>query len=638
MRMTYPLRIIIPLLLLLITLLSSTYNYFTGIKHEQEQIKHEIQQDIKRYSQLLINQFESEHRQPDLYLVMATLEALNILLPQMMDFLLIDGQDRIHASLNHRHRGISTTELFYSRSMADWTRMPSGLPQVTEVDNLQIISMVVPIIFPENISPASQGRLAIRIDLTSELNNVKQVVLHNIINSSAMLVVLALMLWLISYFLVSRRVLRLVKATQAFARGDLDTRARLRGRDELGTISKAFDRMAKRLSLTMQRLQNREAQLRLLLDTTAEGIFAIDLDGVCLLANPACAELLGYTSPSELIGQNMHDIAHHTYADGRPYPRQECPIGQALANGGRVHRDSEVFWRKDNSSFNVEYWSYPMKNGGNNIGAVITFFDITVRKQDEAEIQRHRHHLEELIEERTSELRTVNKELEAFSYSVSHDLKAPLRSIIGFSRALTEEYSHIFDETSTDYLQRISKAAARMADIIEDLLTLSSVNSKELQLTTINLSEMANRIFATRCEEFPEKYYEIDIAENLEVCADNSLLYIALENLLGNAVKFSSHEEKPRIEFKKDVINGNEIYYIKDNGAGFDMTFADKLFKPFQRLHKLDEFDGTGIGLATVQRVINRHGGTIWGESQPDRGATFYFTLGDAPPNIKVNI
>lgn len=235
--------------------------------------------------------------------------------------------------------------------------------------------------------------------------------------------------------------------------------------------------------------------------------------------------------------------------------------------------------------------------------------------------------LEQRVVERTAQLRALNEELETFSYSVSHDLRAPLRSIHGFSQALLEDYSDRLDAVGKGYLERVCTAAQRMGQLIDDLLQLSRVTRTEPSLEDVDVSAMISAIVRDLQERDPERIAEFAIRDDVHMQADPRLLRIALENLLENAWKFTSHKSSARIEFGVDLSKEAPIYYLRDNGAGFDMAYADKLFTPFQRLHSAAEFPGTGIGLANVQRVIRKHGGLLWAEGAVGKGATFYFTL-----------
>lgn len=230
-------------------------------------------------------------------------------------------------------------------------------------------------------------------------------------------------------------------------------------------------------------------------------------------------------------------------------------------------------------------------------------------------------------------LEVANKELEAFSYSVSHDLRAPLRAIEGFSSTLADEYSDRLDERGQDYLRRVAAAAEHMAKLIDDILGLSRASRAEMHPQPVNLSKMAEDIIDSLHKDEPERQAEIEIEPDLIVEADEHLIRIAMTNLLGNAWKFTSKRPVAKIELSSFEQNGERVYLVKDNGAGFKMEHFEKLFIPFQRLHKERDFPGTGIGLALVQRIVRRHEGRIWAESIVDQGATFYFTLGGPKEN-----
>jgi len=236
--------------------------------------------------------------------------------------------------------------------------------------------------------------------------------------------------------------------------------------------------------------------------------------------------------------------------------------------------------------------------------------------------------LERRVRLRTADLEIVNKELEAFSYSVSHDLRAPLRAIDGFSQALLADHAGQLDEDGRGYLERVRGAAQRMAQLIDDLLSLSKITRAQLKRERVDLTEVAQKILTELGSRDPERKVATRVAEGLVVQADPRLLTVMLENLLGNAWKFTSKQSAASIEVGTELRGNETVYLVRDNGAGFAMEHATKLFAPFQRLHAASDFEGTGIGLATVYRVVTRHGGRAWAEAEPGQGATFFFTLG----------
>jgi PAS domain S-box-containing protein len=250
--------------------------------------------------------------------------------------------------------------------------------------------------------------------------------------------------------------------------------------------------------------------------------------------------------------------------------------------------------------------------------------DISKYVQAEKEIGE----LQEALQRANGELSVVRKELESFSYHVSHDMQAPLRSIIGFSEAVQEDYSSVLDEKGKDYLSRVVAQARRLNTMLSDLLLLSRASSRQMVVHKVNLSKMAQEVEEQLRREDPERRVEFIIEEDLVAIGDRDLLGIAIRCLLENAWKFSSKKKQGRIEFRRARLDGVDCYFVRDNGAGFNPAYSERLFIPFQRLHTQEEFPGEGIGLSLVNRVIQRHSGKVWVDSEEGEGATFYFNLG----------
>lgn len=253
--------------------------------------------------------------------------------------------------------------------------------------------------------------------------------------------------------------------------------------------------------------------------------------------------------------------------------------------------------------------------------------EIEVRRAAETELGRLNEELEARVAQRTGQLNAANRELESFAYSVSHDLRAPLRSIDGFSQILVEDHGHELGEAGRALLDRVRAGSRRMDRLINDLLKLSRITRADLRRDSVDLSQLAHSIVLELRENEPERNVEVIVTQDLVVSGDRELLRVALENLFGNAWKFTARLDRSRIEFGRAEIDGEEAFFVADNGAGFDMAYAEKLFGAFQRLHGAADFPGTGVGLATVQRIIHRHGGRIWATGAVGQGATFYFQL-----------
>lgn len=249
--------------------------------------------------------------------------------------------------------------------------------------------------------------------------------------------------------------------------------------------------------------------------------------------------------------------------------------------------------------------------------------------ESQCEVQQMNVELEKRVAERTRQLQVANRELESFAYAVSHDLRAPLRSLSGFSQILQETAAGQLDDKSLHYLRRIHDASQRMSGLIEGLLALSRISTAELVVRPVNLTQLCADAAASLRERFPGHHVQLDIAPNMLVEGDARLLRTAMDCLLGNAWKYTIRAERPSVAVGVQTgVTGGPIYFVRDNGVGFDMAYANKLFVPFQRLHPEAEFQGSGVGLVTAQRIIARHGGRVWAEAQVNQGATFFFTIG----------
>lgn len=331
-----------------------------------------------------------------------------------------------------------------------------------------------------------------------------------------------------------------------------------------------------------------------------------------------------------LTGYRREEVIGRTSADLRvwPTPEARAEIIQLLLTEGRI-RNRETRYQMKNGEIRLFLMSVEIIELDGRPHLITASIDITERKQAEEEIHRLNEELEQRVAERTAQLQTINKELEAFSYSVSHDLRAPLRHINGFSQALLEDYADQLDEEGKYYLQEVRGASKEMAQLIDDLLQLARVARSEMRCEAVNLSEIAQAVMTELHKPDTQRSLEIRITDGLVTHGDKRLLQVMLSNLLENAWKFTSRRQPAEITFGQEQRNGEAVYFVRDNGAGFDMAYVNKLFGAFQRLHSGREFEGTGIGLATVQRIVHRHGGRVWAEGKVNQGATFYFTLTD---------
>ncbi len=373
-------------------------------------------------------------------------------------------------------------------------------------------------------------------------------------------------------------------------------------------------------------LRKSEKRYRLLFETMLQGVVYQDSEGKIISMNPAAERILG-KSQEEFLGETSVSVEQDTlHEDGAMFPGMEHPSMVSLRTGREV---SNVVMQVYNPRIKGYRWinisAVPLfHNGESRPYQVYTIFDdITERRKGEERMRQLNRRLQLLA----AQFGASNRELESFSYSISHDLRAPLRSIDGFSLALEEDYSDRLDEQARDYIDRIRSAAQRMARLIDDILQLSRTTRTELHYTTVDLTAQAQAVIGELRQAEPERNVEAVIQEGMTVEGDETLLRQALVNLLGNAWKFTSRQEVSRIEFGETREGGRRVFFVRDNGAGFDMRYAENLFLPFRRLHSEQEFPGTGIGLSIVRRIVQRHGGDIRAESEPGKGATFYFTL-----------
>ncbi len=477
-----------------------------------------------------------------------------------------------------------------------------------------------------------------------QLNVTMQHLSKRIYTRVAEVLSLAVVLIFIAYLLarwaqhiVSKPILALANTAETIAsEPNYTLRVAVSSSDEIGILYTSFNTMLERIdhreterNLAQQALSESEARFAAMFNAIPDAIIFTDLNQHIILTNPGARTMFGY-SDKELLGQTTEML----YADPQDYKEQEQK--RYLANNGVESAPYQAHYkRKDSCIFWVEAVGCQVNDDyGNHIGLLSVIRDISERKEAEEKIRQLNTKLEQRVQERTAQLETANKELEAFSYSVSHDLRAPLRAIDGFSLAILEDYAEALDDQGKNYIHRVRSATQRMGLLIDDLLALSRVARHEIKVQEVDLSQIANEVAQDLKNGNHARNVEFVIAPNVKVRCDARLLRIVMENLLGNAWKYTSKHPSSLIEFGVVKIKNEPSYFIRDNGAGFDMRYVNKLFGAFQRLHLSEEFPGTGIGLATVARIIHRHGGNVWAEGEIEKGATFYFNL-PSKPNAK---
>lgn len=462
---------------------------------------------------------------------------------------------------------------------------------------------------------------------------------------SALLIVVA-----DSYFrFILHPLNHLVNGVTALEQGDFDHQmpvdsgsGSLQSTNELGQLAVAFNRMSKQLQLTMndlqqelatnlaitERLGKSEERMSSIFRVAPTGIGLV-LDRVIMDANSRICEMTGYMK-DELIGQN----ARFLYPSQEEYEFVGSEKYRQIAEGGTG--EVETRWlTKDGTVKDILLASTPLDADDLTKGVTFTALDITERKKAEEYIRNMNEVLEGMVQKRTIELQKANEDLRSFAYSISHDLRAPLRAIDGFSRILIEEYAEELTPEAQRYLNLGRENAITMGNLIEGLLEYSRTGRQALHLQMVEPETLVRTVLADLQHEYPDHSANIIIGKMPACRADAMLLKQVYQNLLQNAYKFTNTKPSSQIEIGCDMMEQQSIYYVKDDGVGFDMRYADRLFGVFQRLHGMTEFEGTGIGLAIVQRIIHRLGGEVWCEAEPDKGATFFFTLN--PPQGLTN-
>ena len=417
---------------------------------------------------------------------------------------------------------------------------------------------------------------------------------------------------------------RMAETARRFAAGEQAARTGYRAENEIGDLASAFDDMAGEIGSRIGELTQAHAELRklsLAVEYSPASVMITDAGGLIEYVNPRFTAVTGYAA-NEAVGRKPSFLKAGVM-DAAVYAELWRTV-----SAGRPWRGRLLNRKKSGAVFWEDTWIAPIRDAGGRISHYVAVKeDITEQVRIEEERTHMQEDLERRVASRTQQLSATVKELETFSYSVSHDLRTPLRAIHGFAHLMHEECAECDNTEAQGHLQRIQSASLRMGEIIDDLLELARISRNELRIAQLDFSAMAREVLAGLAVAEPERHVVVSVQPGIMLWADAGMLRLALENLLGNAWKFTAGRQPVEIRVTAKRNDGETELLIADNGAGFDMAFADKLFQPFQRLHGRAEFEGNGIGLATVARIVHLHGGRVWAEAWPGRGAAFHVAL-----------
>jgi PAS domain S-box-containing protein len=406
-----------------------------------------------------------------------------------------------------------------------------------------------------------------------------------------------------------------------------DITDRKQAEDRLAGQTEELSRQTEELLRSQRALEEQSLMLKLVLDSVGEGLVAADREGHFVIWNDSAKKLMGRGS-ADLRTEQWANYYKVFLPDGvTPYPPEDLPLVRAL-RGESVEVELMVEQPDRAEGVFLEVTARPMKDAEGGLwGGVAVLHDITQRKTDERRIRELHEELEGRVAQRTEQLVAANQELEAFTYSVSHDLRAPLRHIGGFSKILAEDFGSGMPPEAQGHLKRIEDGVDRMGLLVDELLNLARVGRHSLELQATGLNAVIDEVVSILTPETEGRVVTWKIADLPVVECDPILIKQVIQNLLANALKFTRTRERALIEISSRQENGQIVILVRDNGVGFNMKYSDKLFGVFQRLHRAEDFEGTGIGLATVHRIIHKHGGRVWAEGELDRGAAFFFTL-----------
>ncbi|MDH4228725.1 MAG: ATP-binding protein [Nitrospirota bacterium] len=667
-RFKLPLRAAVPLILVVFAVVTGLY----GLKHYTDTAYRQIEENASRSLRS-----EMGRLQETLEYLLRTdnLEQINHEMavlaadPEVTDAFLVDDWGELVAGIRRDRTHMPLADVLANIPPRSRPRHAETVERVLDTLGGAVyvapardrVAGIYPVFLaPEDgeLRPSRVGLLFIEEDISVRKALERRQVEIQVLRTSAFLLLLAACLWLFFHYAVTRRVARLVAATADLARGDLATRSGISGQDEIGRMGVAIDHMAAQLEHGRRQLVESEERVLLLLQSTAEAIFGLDLQGRCTFCNPAALEALGLNDANQMLGRNVHAMMHHTRADGSPYPEEQCPVLATLREGVPVHVEDEVLYRADGSRFPAEYWAHPISREGQVVGAVVTFLDITHRRQVQEALRRAHDDLELRVAERTRELVTANRRLvgeiaererieqallqakseaEAANHAkseflsrMSHELRTPMNAILGFSQVLESDPVDPLTESQADSVHEILRAGYHLLELINEVLDLSRIEAGHMEVSIVPVEVGPAVADALHLVGPLADRHSVSLADrtgaqgDVQILADPTRLRQVLLNLLSNAVKYNRPEGRVTV-FCERGAEGLLRVVVEDTGLGVGESQQRRLFQPFTRLtDDYTDVGGTGIGLTITRRLMELMGGHIGFHSVEGEGSRFF--------------
>lgn len=636
LRWLPPLRFSGPALLVIACAVCGVFAYFQALATLRSAVRESFEEQVRLLSVLTMSRIEAEQRNGDTLGIRRSVERLNFD-RNLTLAVLVDDDNTIIESTRIHFRGspVESVPTGMYGQLVRSAREQSGVVSMTIGGGTKLITANSTDPNRLHRTPEQQSRLVLvtEHDLAKVGRFGNTRLLEFAVRGALPVIGFALLIGLVIRFAVYHPMLYLEWQLESIGRDTEPTNRPLPGRGEFSRFSRQIESMARELSERTRALRDSEERFSLAVAGANDGLWDWNVKTGEVYFSPRWKTMLGYEEDE--LPDRFSTWQELLHPDDRK--RAEKEVGRMIRE---EHEQFQLEFRlrhKSGDYREILSRAYTVKEDGKPVRVVGTHVDLTDLREAERRIRELNEKLEQRVRVRTQQLEQANRELESFAYTVSHDLRAPVRAIGGFSRALEEDHAEKLPEEARDCVVRIRRGADTMRDMIEGLLELSQITRERLSVGQVELSALATEILEDLRTSQPDRKVEIEIEPDISVMGDKRLLRVALANLLSNAWKFSSSEEVASIEFREIASESKAMrtFVVRDNGAGFDAETARKLFQPFQRFHVKKDFEGEGIGLATVHRVITRHGGEIHAKSERGRGASFAFTLPKDPDALR---